>query len=260
MPKIKPKNTAFYSKNKAYNFDFTAEQISSDGGVLLSEKIEKKQRILHSFSELLPDFRDPEKITYSRYDQIKQRIFLLMQGYEDCNDQEKLKFDPLIQEVHGNELCSQPTMCRMENSLQKKDIFSLCNWFVDRYVTNLPSTKKRIVIDIDSTDDPTHGQQQLSLFNGFYYQWMYNELIINDGETGEVILPVLRPGNSHSARWAVAILKRIIEKIRYQFPEIEICIRGDSGFSSSGMYELCNSTMLSLESELPEIVYLKNLL
>lgn len=238
MPKNEPKNTAFYSKNKAYQFDFTAEQISSDGGVLLTEKIERKHAILQSFADLLPDERNPKYISYTRYEQLKQRIFLMMQGYEDCNDQEKLKDDPVIKQVQGNELCSQPTMCRLENSITKSDIFKLCHWFIDRYIASIDSSNDHIVIDIDSTDDPTHGQQQLSLFNGFYYQWMYNELIINDGETGQVILPVLRPGNSHSGRWAVAILKRIVAKIRTVYPELKIIIRADSGFSSAPLYKL----------------------
>jgi hypothetical protein len=246
MPKSKPNNTAFYRNKKAYNFDFSAEYISSDGGILLSEKMEKKYGILKSFARELPDNRNPLYITYTREEQLKQRVYLLMQGYEDCNDQDKLQNDPVIKRVIDNDLCSQPTLSRFENSLSKYDIFRLCNWFVDRYVSNIPKGKKEIIIDIDSTDDPTHGQQQLSLFNGYYYQWMYNELIINDGQTGEVILPVLRPGNCHSGKWAVSILKRIIKKIRKRFPGIIIKIRADSGFSSSGIYKLANNMDIEL--------------
>jgi len=239
MPKNELKNTVFYSKSKAYKFDFTAEEISSDGGVLLAEKVERKHAVLQSFASLLPDDRDPRYITYTREEQLKQRVFLMMQGYEDCNDQEKLKGDPLIKEVQGNDLCSQPTMSRLENAVGKSDIFRLCHWFVDRYISSIDPSRESIVIDIDSTDDPTHGQQVLSLFNGFYYQWMYNELVINDGETGQVILPVLRPGNSHSGRWAVAILRRIVSKIQEAFPGLKIIIRADSGFSSAPLYKFC---------------------
>ncbi len=100
------------------------------------------------------------------------------------------------------------------------------------------SKRKRIVIDVDATNDPTHGNQQMSMFNGYYGQFMLNELFFHDGETGQIILPVLRPGNSHSNKWYVAILKRIIIKIRKAYPEIEIVIRTDSGFSCAPFYEL----------------------
>jgi len=240
MPKSESNNTTFYNKNQAYKFDFSAEKISSDGGILLCEKVERKHKILKSFSQLLPDNRNPLFITYSREQQLKQRVYLMMLGYEDCNDEDKLQNDPVIEQVIGKNLCSQPTLCRFENSLGKHDIYRLCNWFVDRYVSSLPSDCKEVVLDVDSTDDPTHGNQQLSLFNGYYYQWMYHELIINDGQTGQLVLPALRPGNCHTARWFVAILKRIVKKLRARFADILIKIRADCGFSCAALYKLCN--------------------
>jgi hypothetical protein len=244
MPKSESNNTIFYRKNQAFKFDFSAEEISSDGGILLCEKVERKHKLLHSFSKFLPDYRNPIFITYPREQQLKQRVYLMMQGYEDCNDEEKLQNDPVIQQVIGNNLCSQPTLCRFENSVGKHDIWLLCHWFVDRYVSSLPEDCKEVVLDVDSTDDPTHGNQQLSLFNGYYYQWMYHELIINDGETGQLVLPVLRPGNCHTAKWFVAILKRIIKKLRARFPNIIIKVRADCGFSGAEFYKLSNDECL----------------
>jgi hypothetical protein len=240
IPKSEYNNTIFYRKKQAFKFDFTAEQISSDGGILLSEKIERGHGLLAEFANLLPDDRKPDYIDYTRSDQVKQRIYLMMQGYEDCNDQEKLQSDPVIQQVIGNKLCSQPTLSRFENSMNKDDIWILCNWFVDKYVSSLSSDCKEVILDVDSTDDPTHGHQQLSLFNGYYYQWMYNELIINDGTTGQIVLPVLRPGNCHSGKWFVAVLKRVVKKLRFRFPTLRIIVRADCGFSSSKFYKLAN--------------------
>jgi len=97
---------------------------------------------------------------------------------------------------------------------------------------------KKIFLHIDCTDDATYGKQQLSLFNGFYGRFVYNELFFHDGQTGEIILPVLRPGNSHSNKWYVSMLKRIIKKIRASYPAIEIYIRADSGFSCAPFYDL----------------------
>ena len=246
MPKSGSNNTTFYNKNQAFKFDFSAQEISSDGGILLCEKIERKYKVLKSFSQLLPDYRNPLFITYSREEQLKQRVYLMMQGYEDCNDEEKLKNDPVIQQVMGKNLCSQPTLSRFENSLGRRQIWLLCQWFVDRYVSSLPQDCKEVVLDADSTDDPTHGAQQLSMFNGYYYQWMYHKLVINEGKTGQIVLPILRPGNCHTAKWFVAIFKRIIKKIRSRFPTIKIKLRADCGFSGAELYKLCDDQDIQL--------------
>lgn len=98
--------------------------------------------------------------------------------------------------------------------------------------------RKKVIIDIDATDDPAHGDQQMVMFHGFYGQYMYNELLMHDGQTGQIVVPVLRAGNSHSNRWYVAILRRVVEKIRKRYPEMRIIIRADSGFSCPAFYRL----------------------
>ena len=189
------------------------------------------------FSKFIPDERTQHLINFTREDQLKQRVFMLMLGYEDANDVFHLKNDPIFKDVLQGDLASQPTISRFENSLDKHSIFNILNAWVDNYVSSLKG-RKEITIDVDATDDPTHGNQQLSLFNGYYGQFMYNELFFHDGDTGQIILPVLRPGNSHSNKWYVSILKRIILKIREKFPEMKITIRTDSGFSGAGFYKL----------------------
>ena len=237
------KDTAFYRGNKAITLDFSAEEISSDGAVLLLEKLERKHKIIKDFIRLIPDSRDPFRTVHSMEKLLKQRVYSLMLGYEDANDVEYLKNDPLFQDILEGELASQPTISRFENNMDKHSIFELCYAWIDRYVKTLKGRKK-VIIDIDSTDDPTHGHQQLSMFNGYYGHFMYNELFFHDGETGQIIVPVLRPGNSHSNKWYVAILKRIIRKIRKQYPDIEIIIRADSGFSGPGFYEFADEANL----------------
>jgi hypothetical protein len=111
------------------------------------------------------------------------------------------------------------------------------NVWLDNYVSSLKG-RKEVIIDIDATDDPTYGHQQLSMFNGYYGQFMYNELFFHDGQTGQIILPVLRPGNSHSNKWYVSLLKRVVERIREKYPNIKITIRTDSGFSGAEFYKL----------------------
>ncbi len=231
------KNTLFYRKNTAISIDFSAEQISSDGSLILLEKLEREHKMINYFSKFLPDTRNPRFITYTREAQLKQRVFMIMLGYEDVNDVTHLQHDPLFKDVLQGDLASQPTISRFENSHDKHSIFALCSAWVDKYVSSLAG-RKQIIIDIDATDDPTHGNQQMSMFNGYYGQFMLNELFFHDGETGQIILPVLRPGNSHSNKWYVGILKRIIFKIRKTYPEMEVVIRTDSGFSCAPFYKL----------------------
>ena len=237
------KNTIFYRGKQAVSVSFTDSEISSDGSLILLDKMEKKHKLINSIAKFLPDLRNPKYTKYTREEQLKQRVFMLVLGYEDTNDVEQLKYDPLFKDTLQNNLASQPTMSRFENSLDKQSIFNLCNAWIDRYVSTLKGRKK-LIIDIDSTNDPTHGKQQLSLFNRYYGEFMYNELFFHDGETGQIILPVLRPGNSHSNKWYVSILKRILIKIRAQYPDLKIIIRADSGFSCAPFYKLADDFKL----------------
>lgn len=240
---MRNKNTVFYRGRTEISVDFSAEEISSDGSVVLLEKLEREHKLISYFSNFIPDNRHPLRTVHSIEKLLKQRVFTLMQGYEDTNDVRHLKNDPLYQDVLEGELASQPTLSRFENSLDKHSIFTLCYAWVDRYIDSLKG-RKHIIIDIDSTDDPTHGDQQLSMFNGYYGHFMYNELFFHDGQTGQIIVPVLRPGNSHSNKWYVAILKRIVGRIRDRYPDMEIVIRGDSAFSCPAFYQLAETHQL----------------
>ena len=231
------KSTLFYRGNKSVSVDFSSSEISSDGSLILLEKIEREHKLLKKFGQYLPDARNPKLITYTREAQLKQRVFMMMLGYEDANDVTHLQHDPLFKDVLQGDLASQPTISRFENSLDKQSIFEFSYAWIDHYVWSL-SGRKRIIIAVDATDDPTHGAQQMSMFNGYYGQFMLNELFFHDGETGQIILPVLRPGNSHSNKWYVGILKRIIIKIRKAYPKMVIVIRTDSGFSCAPFYKL----------------------
>ncbi|WP_323028573.1 IS1380 family transposase [Gelidibacter japonicus] len=237
------KTTAFFRGNKEVSVDFSAEEISSDGSIVLLEKIERQNKFISHFSKVIPDSRQAHRTTHSIDKLLKQRVFMLMAGYEDANDVGHLKNDPLYQDILGGELASQPTVSRFENSLGKADVFKLCYAWLDRYVSTLEG-RKHITIDIDATDDPTHGKQQYSMFNGFYGQFMYNELFFHDGETGQIIAPILRPGNSHSNKWYVSILKRIVQRIRAAYPEMKITVRADSGFSCAPFYALAEQYRL----------------
>ena len=239
-PKMSYKNTLFYRGKLSVSVSFSREEISSDGAVVLLEKIEREHKLLHYYSKFILDKRHPLFITHSIEKLLKQRVYMLMQGYEGGNDVFHLQHDPLYKDILEGDLASQPTISRFENSLDKRSIFELCYAWVERYVASLKG-RKSITIDVDATNDPTHGRQQFSMFNGYYGQFMYNELFFHDGDTGQIIVPVLRPGNSHSNKWYVSILKRVVTKIRASYPDMSIIIRADSGFSCASFYELADT-------------------
>lgn len=231
------KNTIFYRGKTAVTVNFSALDITSDGAFILLEKLEREHKVLDYFSKIIPEWRNPLFVTHDIKKLLTQRVFMMMQGYEDTNDVHHLKNDAVLQDVLRGTVASQSSLSRFENSLNKHSIFSLLHAWVDRYVSSLKG-RTEITIDIDGTDDPTYGHQQLSMYNAYYGQFMYNELFFHDGDTGQIIAPVLRPGNSHSNKWYVAILKRIIKKIRAVYPDMKIIIRGDSGFSCAPFYQL----------------------
>lgn len=227
---------AIYQKNKEVHFDFSADRISSDGGLLLLKKQIKKLHLVQFMGASIPDFRHPSYVQYSVEQLLSLRVMLLCCGYEDCNDIEYLKHDPALQSLFDGELPGQSTLSRWENSLNLPAVARLALRMIDYYVESLDPARNHIVIDVDCTDDPTHGKQQGSLFHGYYWQWMYNELFYLDGETGQVILPVLRPGNVHSNKWNERFLRIIVEKIKARYPHMEIHVRADAGFSSPAFY------------------------
>ncbi len=237
------KDTLFYKRNKAYLINSEAQNLSSDGGILIAEHIEKQHGIIKNISDTFVDERSQNYVTHSHYSMFKQRVYGILLGYEDANDVEKLRQDTLIKEILDNKLASQPTISRFENSFDKAQVFNALYAWVDEYVKTLKG-RKEVIIDIDGTDAETYGCQQLSLFNGFYGHFMYNELFFHDGQTGQIIVPVLRPGNAHSNWWYVSILKRIVEKIYSEYPDIKIIIRADSGFSTPKFYKLAREKNL----------------
>ncbi|BAV94203.1 transposase [Ichthyobacterium seriolicida] len=175
---MRNKNTLFYRGRKSVELNFSSSEISSDGSLIMLEKLERDHRLIHYYSKLLPDTRDSRFIIYTREHQLKQRVYMIMLGYEDANDVNHLQNDPLFKDVLQGDLASQPTISRFENSFDKQAVFKFCYAWLYKYVSSL-SDRKKIVIDVDSTDDPTHGSQQLSMFNGYYGQFMYNELFFS---------------------------------------------------------------------------------
>jgi len=232
-----------YGKNnKKYYFNFKAEETSSDSGLILFEKLEKKYNLIRKLSKYLNDKRQPSKIDHEYEKMITQRVFLNAAGYGDCNVSDDLKNDEVIETIIGK-LSSQPTLSRLETKRTTKEIVNLHKFFLESYIERKKRHKKKvkkIIIDIDSTEVKAHGKQQRSLFHGYYGNNIYHPLVLIDGINGDLISPILRRGNAHSNLWAGSILNRVIKILKKRFNDIEIIIRGDCGYSTPKIYNICN--------------------
>jgi hypothetical protein len=216
---------------------FDAPETSSDGGALLLRQLDERLKLSARFSTCIPDRRDPRFVVHQRLEQVRQRIFQIALGYEDCNDAGALRLDPLLKVAcdllpeDEAQLSSQPTLSRLENAVDMRSIKKLLLQFEGDYVDSFKSPPEVVILDIDTTDDPTHGQQELSFFHGYYDQHMYHPMLVFDGLTGQLVTAILRPGNTHAARGGMGVLRRIIGALKRRFPQVSILVRGDSAFA-----------------------------
>ena len=221
--------------------------VTSNAGLALLAELDEKIGWTARFSQCLQDTRDPRLITHSLHDLVRQRVYQIAVGYEDCNDSDRLRCDPLLKAAcdrhpeRDADLASQPTFSRLENRRTDAEIAKLNEALIEHYIARRQSAvvPKRIVLDIDSTDDPTHGQQELSFFQGYYDQFMYHPFVCFDGDSGELLAVLLRPGNAGAADGAVTELRRVIGKLRGKWPRLEVLIRADAGFATPALYEFC---------------------
>jgi hypothetical protein len=174
------------------------------------------------------------------------RIYQIVAGYEDANDADRLRHDPTLQIVAdqklGEALGSQPTLSRWENAPSACNLVRLNDALLDQFISLCGKQVRQrgeILLDIDSTDDPTHGQQQLNIFNGAYDQHMYHPMLIFERHTGCLLAARLRPGNASSHARIVPMLLRLVPRLEAAFPGVSIKLRGDAGFALPHLYEFC---------------------
>jgi len=232
---------------------FDGGSLTSDSGVLFLNRVDERLGLSRRMAEALSDRRQEAKIQHSLRDLLRQRLFQIALGYEDVNDANTLRFDPAFQVAldrlpgPGEVLASQPTLSRLEGNVRRRDLMVLADLLLDLYVERLRRqgrrSWRRIILDFDSTDDPTHGAQQLTMFHGYYDQWQYLPLLVFD-QRGWPIAAVLRPGNAHDSWGAVAVLRRIVERIWDAFPKATISLRADAGFAVPEFYEFCEAAQI----------------
>jgi hypothetical protein len=228
---------------------FDGGDITSDAGLLWLREVEEQCGIVRRLSERIYDDRDATRVTHPLYELLLQRILQIAAGYEDCNDASELRHDPALLTCAGRTvgeeaeaLASQPTLSRLENSVHALELISLGFAFVDHYLDkHSKRPPKRIVLDLDPTDDPTHGQQEFAQFHAYFDQHMYFPLLVFDGERGDLLAAVLRPGRCGAAAGAPVVLKAIVNRIRSRWPRTKFTVRGDSSFAVPELLECCES-------------------
>jgi hypothetical protein len=216
---------------------FDGGRLTSDGGLCWLAKMDSEMGLSQSISECVPEWRT-RRGRHTLLALVKQRLYQIACGYEDQNDSNSLREDPLLKLVCGSmpesgaDLASQPTICRLENAANRRSCYRIAQTLFELYLRERykdGAAPKKILLDFDSTDDPTHGDQEGSYYHGYYEQHMYHPLLVFDGESGHLITAILRAGNTHASRSAVAILERIVARLRREWPEVEIEMRADEG-------------------------------
>jgi len=228
---------------------------SSDGGGLLLRAADLRLHLTDSLAAVLQDERDASRISHEMVELLTQRVMAIALGYADCNDAAKLAEDPIHKmlvgrdPIEGEALASQPTLSRFENSVGRKDLYrmgeALADVVVERHCKRLHGRAKLITIDLYPTDDPTHGAQQLALFNGHYDTWCYLPIVgflsFDDEPDQYLFAAVLRGGNAPAKLGAIGILRRVLAKLREAFPNARFRVRLDGGFASADMFAFLES-------------------
>ena len=225
--------------------EFDQRQGSSDGGAILLKAADRRLQLTQALAACLIDQRQPGKVDHESKELLAQRIYGIACGYADANDAARLAQDPVRKllvgrdPIEGADLASQPTLSRFENAVDRKQLYrigeALADGVIERHRRRLHGRARRVTIDLDPTDDPTHGAQQLTFFNGHDDTWCYLPVVgflsFNDEREQYLFTAVLRPGNAPAKAGAVGILRRILERVRRAFPKARLRVRLDGGFA-----------------------------
>jgi len=209
--------------------DFEGGALSSDFGPLLLRGVEQQCGLIGRLAGAIHDGRHPSYIEHSVVDLLRQRIYQSACGYVDGNDANNLRRDPMFKLALGHApldeataLASGPTFSRLENSLSRKDIYRLARAFVEGFIASYAQAPRIIVLDMDHSEDRTHGQQELAFYNHHYQSHCYLPLFLFEGLSGKLITAVLRPGKRPTGRENAAIVGRVLRLLRRAWPHTHI--------------------------------------
>ncbi len=235
-------------RGKAIEARFDGGLLSSDGGVLALREAERRLRVADRIASCISDPRAPEQVTHSLADIIRFRLLMIAAGYEDGNDANSLRVDPMFKMAldrlpSDRELCSQSTISRLENLPDRRSLLRIGRSMVDLYCASFPKVPKRITLDIDDTFDAVHGGQQLRLFNAHYDEYGFQPIVVFDAE-GRFVAAMLRPAKRPSGKEIRPFLRRLLRAIRAHWPTTEIVLRADSQYCCPEVLDWCRANRI----------------
>ncbi|MGH8800574.1 MAG: IS1380 family transposase [Casimicrobiaceae bacterium] len=228
---------------------FDQPHASSDGGAILLKAADRRLGLLAALSATVPDARAPTRVTHGVGDLLAQRVFAIACGHPDGNDADRLADDPIHKlllgrdPIDGGRLASQPTISRFEHTAAPRMLLQMSAALADTVIARHRRRRRgvrRITIDLDATEDQTHGAQQLTFFNGFYDHWCYLPLMacltFDDEARQYLVAAILRPGNAAGTAGVVSLLHRLLPKLRRAFPGAQLRVRLDAGFATPEVF------------------------
>ena len=225
--------------------DFQGGRLTSDAGALLIRQVADRIGLFDALDAVIPDPRHPVFIVHDQRTLIAQRITAIVLGYEDLNDHQELRTDPVLQLGAGitpepeQPLASPPTLCRLENRVDRASLVRIAEVLVDQFLAAHPTPPEHLILDFDATDDPVHGGQEGRFFHGYYDHHCFLPLYVFCGD--ELLVSYLRPSNIDASKHARAVLELLVRKLRAAWPEVKLTIRGDSGFCRWRLMRWCDS-------------------
>lgn len=227
------------SKGRAVEAEFSGGSVSSDGGIVLLRQADKHTKLVEKIAKVIDDPRQQGKVEHSLLSVLRQRVYGIALGNEDLNDHDTLRTDPAWQcAVESRKsLASSSTLCRLENQMNRESAVRMNEVLVDTFIASHKKAPKELILDVDATDIPVHGDQEKKFFHGFYNHHCFLPLYVTCGSW--VLVSYLRPSKIDGAKHAAAIVRLLVNKLRFVWPGVRIILRGDSGFCRKLLMSWC---------------------
>lgn len=218
-------------------------QLSSDAGLLPIRQFDQRIGLTQAVADALGDPRDPDAIDHTIAEMVRARVYGILADYEDQNDHDTLRHDPVFKLVAGRSpdddpLASQPTLSRFENAVSIKSLKRLRDVFIDQFIASFDTPPRRLTFDLDAVDDPAHGCQQLTFWHNYYDQNQYLPLLITCADNDQLVMLSLRHGSAHAALGADDDLAYLVGRLRRAWPDVVISARADAAFGIPDMYDV----------------------
>jgi hypothetical protein len=234
---------------KPVDVDFSGGRLSSDGGLLLLAQLDRELGLTQRVADCIADSRLPNRIRHSLLELLRQRVYQIAAGYEDCNDATRLRADPALKvavgraPLTGADLASQPTLSRLESTVAEVECEAINAVLLEQFLTCSRKAPKEVVLDFDPSEDPTHGQQEFAFFNGHYGSYCYLPLFVFARAWGEreefLVSAELPDGHDKDTDAIVATLSRLVAGIRARWPGVKVVFRADAWFATPELYDWC---------------------